>query len=169
LRTVEMLEEAGILRNAGARTIRKGIASAFLAGRFQTVSASPRIVLDVAHNEESLLAALDTVRRVSPRDRTTIVFAALAHKELGIFPARAVTAARMVIITPLGDARSATGDRLGRVFGAARKNAGGNAAAVSVARGIGQAIREARRRAAPSDTIVIMGSHVTVEEAAPFL
>jgi dihydrofolate synthase/folylpolyglutamate synthase len=169
LRAVEMLEESGVLRNAGAGTIRKGIASAFLAGRFQSVSESPRIVLDVAHNEESLLAALDTVRRVSPRDRTTIVFAALAHKELGTFPARAVTAARAVIVTPLGDARSATGDRLGRIFGAARKKAGANAAAVSVARGIGQAIREARRRAEPSDTIVIMGSHHTVEEAAPYL
>lgn len=169
LRAVEMLEEAGMLRNAGAGTIRKGIASAFLAGRFQSVSESPRIVLDVAHNEESLLASLDTVRRVAPRDRTTIVFAALAHKELGIFPERAVTAARAVIVTPLGDARSASGDRLGRIFGSARKKAGGNAAAVSVARGIGQAIRDARRGAAPSDTIVIMGSHHTVEEAAPFL
>jgi dihydrofolate synthase/folylpolyglutamate synthase len=169
LRAIEMLEETGVFPNAGAETIRRGIASAFLVGRFQSVSESPRIVLDVAHNEESLLAALDTVRRISPRDRTTIVFAALAHKELGIFPARAVTAARAVIVTPLGDARSATGDRLGRVFGAARKKAGGKAAAVSVARGIAQAVREARRRAEPSDTIVIMGSHITVEEAAPFL
>ena len=169
LRAVEMLEEAGVLRNAGVGTIRRGIASAFLAGRFQSVSESPRIVLDVAHNEESLCAALDTVRRVSSRDRTTIVFAALAHKELGIFPARAVKAARAIIVTPLGDARSATGARLGRIFGAARKGAGARAGTVSVARGIGQAIREARRGAAPSDTIVIMGSHVTVEEAAPFL
>ena len=169
LRAVEMLEEAGVLRNAGVGTIRRGIASAFLAGRFQSVSESPRIVLDVAHNEESLCAALDTVRRVSSRDRTTIVFAALAHKELGIFPARAVTAARAIIVTPLGDARSASGARLGRIFGAARKRAGARAGTVSVARGIGQAIREARRGAAPSDTIVIMGSHVTVEEAAPFL
>jgi dihydrofolate synthase / folylpolyglutamate synthase len=169
LRAVEMLEEAGVLRNAGAGTVRRGIASAFLAGRFQTVSESPRIVLDVAHNEESLLAALDTVRRVFPRDRTTIVFAALAHKELGVFPARAVAAARAIIVTPLRDGRSATGDRLGRVFGAALKEAGGKGAAVSVARGVGQAIREARGRAGPSDTIVIMGSHVTVEEAAPFL
>ncbi len=169
LRAVEMLEEAGVLRNAGAGTIRRGIASGFLAGRFQEVCASPRIVLDVAHNEESLLAALDTVRRVSPRDRTTIVFAALEHKELGIFPARAVKAARTIIVTPLGDARSASGDRLGRVFGAARKRAGKSAGTVRIARGIGQAIREARRLASPSDTIVIMGSHVTVEEAAPFL
>ncbi len=169
LRAVEMLEKAGVLRNAGAGTIRRGIASASLAGRFQTVSESPRIVLDVAHNEESLLAALDTVRRVSPRERTTIVFAVLAHKELGVFPERAVKAARTVIVAPLRDARSASGDRLGRIFGAARKRAGGDAAAVSVARGIGQAIREARGRAGPSETIVIMGSHVTVEEAAPFL
>jgi dihydrofolate synthase/folylpolyglutamate synthase len=169
VRAVEMLEGAGVFRCVGPATIRKGIASAFLAGRFQTVCARPRVVLDVAHNEESLCAALDTVRRVSPRDRTTIVFAVLAHKELGVFPERAVAAARAIVVAPLGDARSASGDRLGRVFRAARRKAGGTAAEVSVARGIAQAIREARRRADPSDTIVIMGSHVTVEEAAPYL
>jgi dihydrofolate synthase / folylpolyglutamate synthase len=169
LRAVELLEDAGVLRNAGVRTVRRGIGCASLAGRFQTVSESPRIVLDVAHNEESLLEALDTVRRVSPRDRTTIVFAVLAHKELGSFPARAVRSARRIVVAPLEDARSASGSRLARVFGAARREAGGNGAAVSVARGIGQAIREARRNAEPSETIVIMGSHVTIEEAAPFL
>jgi dihydrofolate synthase/folylpolyglutamate synthase len=169
LRAVELLAEAGVLGRPAIETIRSGVASAFLAGRFQTVSEAPRIVLDVAHNEESLLAALETARRLSPRDRTTIVFGGLAHKELGEFPARAVRAARAIVVAPLRDARSASGGRLGRIFGAERKPAGRDAATVRVVRGIGEAIREARRNASPRDTILITGSHVTVEEAAPFL
>ncbi len=169
IRALEMLEDAGVLRRAGAATFRRGVAAAFLAGRFQTVAERPRIVLDVAHNEESLLASLDTVRRVSSPERTTLVFSVLAHKELGAFPARAVAAARSVIVAPLGDDRSAPGERLGGIFRAARRSTRGRAASVRVARGIGEAIRTARSCAAPSDTIVILGSHVTVEEAARFL
>jgi dihydrofolate synthase/folylpolyglutamate synthase len=169
LRAAEMLEDAGLLPRAGAAACGRGVAAAFLPGRFQTVAERPRIVLDVAHNEESLLASLDTVRRVSSPDRTTLVFSVLAHKELGAFPRRAVTAARSVIVAPLGDARSAPGERLGRIFNAARRAAGKRAASVRVARGLSQAVREARVCAAPSDTIVILGSHVTVEEAIPFL
>jgi len=169
VRTLEMLEETGLLRRVDREALRKGFASAFLAGRFQSVSRSPRIVLDVSHNEESFLAALDTLRHVSPRERSTIVFGVLAHKELGRFPARAVTAVRDVIVTPLADARSASGEHLARVFGDERRTARGVRAAVRVARGVGEAVREARRRSASDDTILIMGSHVTVEEAAPFL
>ena len=150
-------------------TLGRGLAGAFLAGRFQSVSRSPRVILDVSHNEESLLAALDTLRRISPRERSTIVFGVLAHKELGRFPARAVAAVRDIVLTPLADRRSASGERLARLFNGERRKVRGERAEVHVARGIGQAIQEARRRAGSGDTIVIMGSHVTVEEAAPFL
>jgi len=169
VRTIEMLEEAGFVRCVDGEALGKGFASAFLAGRFQSVSRSPRVVLDVSHNEESFLAALATLRRVSPRERSAIVFGALAHKELGRFPARAVKAVRDIIVTPLADPRSASGAHLAGVFGDERRKARGERAAVHVARGVGDAIREARRRAASDDTILIMGSHVTVEEAAPFL
>jgi dihydrofolate synthase/folylpolyglutamate synthase len=169
IRAVEMFEEWGFGRGLDAGTIRRGVAGAFLVGRFQIVSQSPRVVLDVSHNEESFLAALDTVRRISPRERTTIVFGALAHKELGSFPRRAVAAARDIIVTSLGDARSASGEHLGRVFGRARAEERGTGAAVRVAHGVPDAVREARRSAERGDTILIMGSHVMVEEAAPFL
>jgi dihydrofolate synthase/folylpolyglutamate synthase len=169
LRAIELFEEAGYLRRIDAGALRKGIASAFLAGRFQTVSRMPRIVLDVSHNEGSFMAALDTLRCVSPPQRTTIIFGVLAHKELRAFPARAMKAAREIIVTRLGDRRSAPGERLGRIFADARKRVRGERAAVRVASGIGSAVREARRNAAAEDTILIMGSHVTVEEAARFL
>jgi dihydrofolate synthase/folylpolyglutamate synthase len=169
LRALELFREAGHLGRLDVRAVRKGIAAAFLAGRFQTVSRSPRVILDVSHNEESFLAALETLRRVSPPERTTIVFGALAHKELGAFPRRALKAAREIIVTRLGDPRGASGERLDSAFREARRRTGGARAEVRVAAGIACALREARRNAADGDTIVIMGSHVTIEEAARFL
>jgi dihydrofolate synthase/folylpolyglutamate synthase len=167
--TIELLADAGLIDRVDGEALRRGLASAFLAGRFQSVSHSPRVILDVSHNEESFLATLETLRRVSPMERATIVFGVLAHKELGRFPARAVAMVRDIVVTPLADRRSASGEHLARVFNAERRRVQGDRAAVRVARGIGQAIHEARRRAGSDDTIVIMGSHVTVEEAAPFL
>jgi len=169
LRAVEMFEERGFCRGPTMKALKRGIASASLVGRFQTVSRSPWIVLDASHNEESFLAALDTLRGTSPPERTVIIFGALAHKELGAFPARAVTAAREIIVTHLRDVRSASGQHLGRVFEEARRRAHGARATVRISRGVAHAVREARRNAASADTIVIMGSHVTIEEAAPFL
>jgi folylpolyglutamate synthase/dihydropteroate synthase len=133
------------------------------------VASSPRVIIDVSHNEESYLAALDTLRRISPPERTTIVFGALAHKELGAFPARALGAAREIIVTALRDPRSASAERLGRDFGGAPAPRTGPRARVRVARGVGRAVAEARRRSGALDTILIMGSHVMVEEAARFL
>ena len=169
LRAVEMFEEEGFLRNRDMKALRRGIASAFLAGRFQAISRSPRVVLDASHNEESLLAALDTLRRVSPPGRSVILFGVLAHKELGVFPARAVTAAREIIVTRLANVRSASGQRLGRVFREAREKARGARATVHIARGVEHAVFRAMQNAASDDTILIMGSHVAIEEAAPFL
>ena len=169
VRAVETLEEAGFPVRGGARAVKRGIASAFLAGRFQIVSHRPRIVLDVSHNEESLLAALDTLGRISPPERTIIVFGALAHKELGMFPARAVQSARQVIVTKLRDRRSASGERLRRQFGTACGRRRDRCALIAVSRGMASAIREARRVMAPGDTLVVLGSHVTVAEASAYL
>jgi dihydrofolate synthase/folylpolyglutamate synthase len=95
VRTAEILAERGIGAQSRIRSpVRRGLASAFLAGRFQIMPGNPRIVLDVAHNEESLLASLDTLRRISERRRSIIILGVLAHKELGAFPARALRSAR---------------------------------------------------------------------------
>lgn len=169
IRALELFEEAGHAPRIDGAALRAGISSAILAGRFQSVASSPRVIIDVSHNEESYLAALETLRRISPPERTTIVFGALAHKELGAFPARALGAAREIIVTALRDPRSASAERLGRDFGGAHSTLAGTRACVRIARGVGQAVHEARGGADALDTILIMGSHVMVEEAARFL
>lgn len=164
-RVVELL--AGrISRAPGFRAVRGGVRSAFLPGRFQVVREAPRVVVDVAHNEESLLASLDTLRSISPARRSMLVFAALAHKELGRFPREALRSVREIIVTPLSDPRSARSDRLLRAFVEARRGARSGPAIVRAAGGVREAVRMAEGAARPEDTIVILGSHHTVDEAA---
>lgn len=158
-------------RNASlnVETVRRGLATVSLAGRFQVLTGEPRIVLDVAHNEESLLAALDTLRRISPRERNVMIFGVLAHKELGRFPARASASARDIILTPLRERRSARPTDLKRFFVEESSRGKRRYASIRAVNGMAQALRTARKLLDPGDTLLILGSHMTVEEAAQYL
>ncbi len=158
-------------RHAGTRitaeAIRVGIGNTFMPCRFQVLDGSPRIVLDVSHNEEGLLAVVDTLLRLSPRERNVLVFGVMAHKELKRFPKRAGVAFREIVCTSLGKGRSMPGVQLGDIFRRAASARGG--AAVTVARGMASALGVARRITGPGDAIVICGSHLAVEEAVGYL
>lgn len=151
----------------GAETVREGVRRAFIPCRFQVLHGDPRIVLDVSHNEEGLLAVIDTLLRLSRPERNVLVFGVMAHKELGRFPRRAAVAFREIVCTPLRKGRSAGGNELAAVFRGAA--AGGGSASVIVARGMASALAAARRAAGTGDTIVICGSHLAVEEAVGYL
>ncbi len=167
VRTVELLGERA--RGAGVGEVAEGIARGFLAGRFQVLPGEPRIILDVSHNEEALLAAAANLLEVSPKGRNVILFGVMARKELGRFPARAAKAAREIILVPLRDGQSAGAeDLLGRFGGGAGTPGGGNAV-LRVARGMGDAVRIARGTLGPGDTLLVTGSHLTVEEAAAYM
>lgn len=150
-----------IPRRFTAKAIRRGVGEAFLAGRFQVLPGDPRIVLDVSHNEEGLLAAVETLLSISPRERNIVVFGAQEHKELGRFPGRAMGAARTIVLGTLESERGARGDDLLRIFGRARRRG----AALETASSITEAVRRARMIAVRGDTILIAGSHLTVEQA----
>ena len=150
-------------RRPGKDVVRKGLAEASFAGRFQVLNGEPRVILDVSHNEEALCASLDTLLKLSPPVRNVIVFGVMARKKLGRFPARAMRAARDIILVPLKEKGAAGAADLERRFGDA---ADGRArASVRPVRGMAGAMRLAGRLAGPGDTILILGSHLAVEEA----
>ncbi len=176
VRTCELLARydgsAGSLEGAAGRrrfpvkAVREGLARAFLPGRFQILPGDPRIILDVSHNEESLMASLRTLTSVSPRRRNVLLFAVQAHKELGRFPARAARSAREIILAPLGTERGAKAADLEKLFNGS--SAPGGAEIVTTA-SIGAAVTEARKRVREGDSLLIFGSHLTVEEATRHL
>jgi dihydrofolate synthase/folylpolyglutamate synthase len=144
------------------KAVRAGIGSALLAGRFQVLPGNPRIILDVSHNEESLLSSIETLLSISPRDRNVIVFGVQVHKELGDFPRRAMGAARAIFVGTLDSERGARGEDLLGVFDRARAR---GRAALEAAPSIGEAVRKAREILVSGDSLLILGSHLTVEKA----
>ena len=155
--------ESAIPGRFTAKAIREGIRGAFLAGRFQVLAGDPRIILDVSHNEESLLFSLETLLSISPRERNVIIFGVQAHKELGDFPRRAMGAARVIFLGTLDSERGARGEDLIGAFDRARVR---GRAALEAAPSIGEAVRRARDVIKKGDSLLILGSHLTVEKAA---
>jgi UDP-N-acetylmuramyl tripeptide synthase len=184
VRCAELLE--GRVAGIGEGPIREGLKKAFMQGRFQVMPGNPRVVLDVSHNEESLLAAMDTLARISPPEKNVLIFGIMARKETGRFPAAAARSARKVILVPLKDEGSATAGRLSEIFAAGaagrkgpvepgkgrpRRSPGGAragsfAAETAEAPGMAEAIDLASGSLGPGDTLLVLGSHVAVEEAA---
>jgi dihydrofolate synthase/folylpolyglutamate synthase len=154
VRCAELLE--GRFAGIGEGSIREGLKKAFMQGRFQVMPGNPRVVLDVSHNEESLLAAMDTLARISPPEKNVLIFGIMARKETGRFPAAAARSARKVILVPLKDEGSATAGHLSEIFAAGTVEAPGMAEAIDLAAG----------SLGPGDTLLVLGSHVAVEEAA---
>ena len=144
------------------KAVREGVRSAFLAGRFQVLTGDPRIILDVSHNEEALLSSIETLLSISPRERNVMVFGVQAHKELGDFPRSAMGAARAIFLGTLESERGARSEDLLGLFDRARTR---GRAALEAAPSIGEAVRRAREIIGKGDSLLILGSHLTVEKA----
>jgi dihydrofolate synthase/folylpolyglutamate synthase len=98
--------------------VREALSRAYLPGRFETVVPHPdwmgngagnvRFILDVAHNDEALVAAADHLARCSPRMDNAMVLGLMRRKELFEFPRRVWSAVgRVYAVSPgTGDALS---------------------------------------------------------------
>lgn len=81
-----------------------GLERAYLPGRFETVEeAGKTFVLDVAHNDSALSAAVGMLGRTWPREETALVLGLMRRKELFDFPKGVHTvASRLYLISPGG-------------------------------------------------------------------
>jgi dihydrofolate synthase/folylpolyglutamate synthase len=151
-------------RRPGKAVVRKGLARASFAGRFQVLNGEPRVILDVSHNEEALCASLDTLLSLSPPERNVIVFGVMARKQLGRFPERAIRSAREIILVPLKEKGAAGREELAARFQAGDASSVSGAVIRTVG-GMAGAIKLAEKLTGPHDTMLILGSHLAVEEA----
>ncbi|MSQ80485.1 MAG: bifunctional tetrahydrofolate synthase/dihydrofolate synthase [Candidatus Methylopumilus sp.] len=62
--------------------IQKGIASAYLLGRFQEIQKNPSLILDVAHNPQAALSLSHNLRGQPIKGKTIAVFSILADKDI---------------------------------------------------------------------------------------
>lgn len=143
----------------------RGLESVRLAGRFEVVSASPRVVVDVAHNPESIQALMRTIGQQLPSETMVCVFGCAADKDIPAMLRHLAAGADKVIFTAAsGNARAARPADLFRKFDAI---SGGKMA--QTARSPAEAIDLALRAAGRDALVCVTGSFYLVGEARALL
>lgn len=143
-----------------AQAIRNGLALVDLPGRFQIVPGQPTLVLDVAHNPQSVSALALNLDQMGFFPRTHAVFGAMRDKALGDIFQIMNPLVDAWHVCPLDSPRSASTDELAESWMAdARRRADSTwcthadpAAALAAAMAV----------ADPADRIVVFGSFYTV-------
>lgn len=145
--------------------VAAGLDSVRLPGRFELVSTSPRVLVDVAHNPESIQALMRTIGQQLPSESMVCVFGCAADKDIPAMLRHLAAGADKVIFTAAtGNARAARPADLARKFDAI---SGGKMA--QVARTPGEAIDLALRAAGRDALVCITGSFYIVGEARSIL
>ena len=145
--------------------VAAGMARAFFPGRFQVLPAGdgmPLVVLDVAHNPESLQATLALARELLPASRPIVILGMLRDKRQdGVIAQLAGWARRLVLTTPHVERAW----DLAAVCARFESEAG--ELPVVVETDIAAALAHAQQDApAP---VLVLGSHYLVGEALPIL
>ncbi|MCD0418022.1 bifunctional tetrahydrofolate synthase/dihydrofolate synthase [Rubrivivax sp. JA1024] len=137
-----------------AQAVRTGLALVDLPGRFQVVPGQPALVLDVAHNPQSVAALALNLDAMGFYPRTRAVFGAMRDKDI----AGALAKIRPLIdewhVCALPTARAATADELAAVLG--------DTTPVHRHATPSEALRAALAASDPADRIVVFGSFYTV-------
>ncbi|MFQ5599595.1 MAG: glutamate ligase domain-containing protein, partial [Candidatus Krumholzibacteriia bacterium] len=141
------------------------VARAFLPGRFQVLppcGSDPTIILDVAHNPESLRATLEVAEQVLGDARPVVVLGMLRDKRLdGVAGRLARWAQRLVLTAP----QVQRAWELQRACEQLSADAG--TTPVSTAPNIAEALESAFATAPAA--VLVLGSHYLVGEALPVL
>jgi dihydrofolate synthase / folylpolyglutamate synthase len=145
------------------QAVRQGLASVELPGRFQIVPGQPTLVLDVAHNPQSVGALAANLDQMGFYPRTHAVFGAMADKDLAGVVARLLPLVDVWHCTDLPTPRAASAQaRSARVSEHAGARAAQPAPQVLCHASPSAALAGAIARADPADRIVVFGSFYTV-------
>jgi dihydrofolate synthase / folylpolyglutamate synthase len=145
-----------------AQAVRTGLALVELPGRFQIVPGQPALVLDVAHNPQSVAALAANLDAMGFYPRTHAVFGAMADKDVAGLLAKIAVLIDAWHLCPLPNARSATAEDLQALVEAASKGRIGGAPTVACHADPAAALAAAVAAADPADRIVVFGSFYTV-------
>lgn len=139
--------------------VTRGLASVKMPGRLEVVSNSPRIVLDGAHNAESMKCLMKAIAAHIPGESMVVVFGCAADKDIDGMLREVGTAADKIILTRVpGNLRAADPKDLARRLAEAGKMS-------QIAEDVGQALSLARKAVGREDLICVTGSLHLVGEA----
>jgi dihydrofolate synthase/folylpolyglutamate synthase len=150
-----------------AQAVRNGLALVELPGRFQIVPGQPMLVLDVAHNAQSVATLAVNLDAMGYYPRTLAVFGAMRDKAIDAFLPSMLPLVDAWFCTSLPTARAARGEELvtevRKALAAASPSRGPKRdIAVEAHADPASALRAALAAAEPTDRIVVFGSFFTV-------
>lgn len=139
-----------------------------LTGRFEVLGVGKKhVILDVAHNDDALIATIETLATLSPRAKNAMVLGILDRKELIEFPCKISKAIqRLYVVQPDPDEWTASAVLLERIGLTNVRDRGmdivlqnGSGKAVDWDRFLAQVLGDA----SPHDAVIFTGSHRAVE------
>ncbi len=145
-----------------AQAVRTGLALVELPGRFQIVPGQPTLVLDVAHNPQSVAALAANLDAMGFYPRTHAVFGAMADKDVPGLLAKIAPLVDAWHLCPLPNPRAAETAQLAAWVAEAAAGRVGGAPTVAEHAGPAEALAAAVGTADPVDRIVVFGSFYTV-------
>lgn len=99
LTALERLREKGW--SIPEEAVRRGLASVRWPGRFEVLGREPVFLLDGAHNAHGMRAAVESLRRIFPGKRVTVLLGILADKDAGeMLDLLAPLTARALVLRP---------------------------------------------------------------------
>ena len=156
LAALSLLERRGVI---GKRIDYKGgLKASFLPGRFEVVNKSPLTIVDIAHNASSFSALGNSLKRYFYGKKIILIFACSQDKD----PKKMLKEIdySYLILTGFNNPRSQDPLELVRIV---------RPKSVCLAKDIGEALNEAKKKYKDKSVIVISGSLFLVSEAKELL
>ena len=142
-----------------AQAVRNGLAMVELPGRFQIIPGQPALVLDVAHNPQSVAALANNLDQMGYFPQTHAVFGAMRDKDLAGLLAHLSPLVDHWHLCDLPPARAASAAELAVAVQAA---SAGRKITITQHASPEAALQAAAASADPADRIVVFGSFYTV-------
>lgn len=149
---------------AGEREVGIGLAKTEHAGRMEIICTSPRIMIDGAHNPESVQALVRAIGAHVKYDSMVMVFGCASDKDIsGMLEKISLGADKVIFTRAEGNARATAPEELHRRF----IESGGKMADYSES--LPEALHKANRAVGRDDLIVVTGSFYLAGEAKRYI
>jgi len=164
IRACEILREKGV--SLPDSSIRKGLQSVRLEGRFEWISDSPPILLDGAHNPEATRSLAASVKDIFPDKKVILVTGVMNDKDIKETMAPLMEIADSVILTKAQYERAASPEKMRNILSSLNlsESISRPASIVSTA-SISEALHLAKSMCTVNSIILITGSFYTTGEA----
>lgn len=148
--------------NVSNESVRKGLSSTSIAGRFEVLNTFPRVILDGSHNPDGIVQLSNTIKSIHFTGKLYCIFGMCMDKQVYDSVKAIHFTADNWYLTPLQDPRTLPVHELAKYFVQQKKS-------FVTCTNCADAIRRVYAVAKPEDIILIFGSLYLVGEARQIL